>query len=80
MKKISELSKEQQKDIKVKEKVEQELNKKEQELTNNKIKICDLEYQNKLSKEKLDDLKKSIDLKNKENNELKNIVKEYSKE
>ena len=80
MKKISELSKEQQKDIKVKEKVEQELNKKEQELTNNKIKISGLEYQNKLSKEKLDDLKKSIDLKNKENNELKNIVKEYNKE
>ena len=54
--------------------------KKKQELTNNNIKISDLEYQNKLLKEELDYLKKSIDLKNKENNELKNIVKEYNKQ
>ena len=44
---------------------EQEVNEKEQELENDKTKIIDLEYQNKLLKEELDDLK------NKENNELK---------
>ena len=71
MKKFSELSKEQQEYIKVKETIEQELNekkqelnKKEQELANNKTKIIDLEYQNKLLKKELNDLKKSIDLKN----------------
>ena len=74
MKNFSELNKEQEKHIKIEEtmkqelnKKEQELNKKEQELANNKTKIIDLEYQNKLLKEKLDDLKKSIDLKNKRN-------------
>ena len=71
MKKFSELSKEQQEYIKVKETIEQELNekkqelnKKEQELANNKTKIIDLEYRNKLLKKELNDLKKSIDLKN----------------
>ena len=54
-------------------KKEQELNKKEQELTNNKTKIIDLVYQNKLL------LRKSIDLKNKENNELKNVIEENKK-
>ena len=87
MKKFSELSNEKQKYIKVKKTIEQELNeekqelnKKEQELANNKTKIIDFEYQNKLLKEGLDDLKKSIDLKNKENNELKNVIEEYNKE
>ena len=46
--------------------------KKKQELTDNKTKKIDLEYQNKLLKAKLDDLEKSINLKNKEINELKN--------
>ena len=58
-------------------KKEQELNKKEKELANNKTKIIDLEYQNKLLKEKLDNLKESVDLKSNENNELKNIKKSY---
>ena len=71
--KFNELSKENQKYIKEKQilkqeinEKEQEINEKEQELENNKTKIIDLEYQNKLLKEELDDLK------NKENNELKN--------
>ena len=71
--KFNELSKENQKFIKVKQILKQEINEKEQEinekaqeLENNKTKIIDLEYQNKLLKEELDDLK------NKENNELKN--------
>ena len=46
--------------------------KKKQELADNKTKKIDLEYQNKLLKAKLDDLEKSINLKNKEINELKN--------
>ena len=58
-------------------KKKQELIEKELELTNNKIKISDLEYQIKLLNNTLDDLKKSIDLKNKENDELKNIKKSY---
>ena len=76
MKKFSELTKEKQKYIKEKEIIEQELNKKEQELANNKTKIIDLEYQIKLLKKGFDDLKKSIDLKNKENDELRNVSKE----
>ena len=78
--KFNELSKENQKYIKEKQilkqeinekeqeinEKEQEINEKEQELENNKTKIIDLEYQNKLLKEELDDLKI------KENNELKN--------
>ena len=56
-------------------KKKQELIEKELELTNNKIKISDLEYQIKLLNNTLDDLKKSIDLKNKDNDELKNIKK-----
>ena len=47
------------------------MNKKEPESANNKTKMIDLEYQNKLLKAKLDDLK------NKEINELKNIKKSY---
>ena len=75
------MSKKEQKYIKEK-KIEQELNDKKQELiekelelTNSKIKISDLEYQIRLLNNTLDDLKKSIDLKYKENNELKNIKK-----
>ena len=45
--------------------------KKKQELADNETKKIDLEYQNKLLKAKLDDLEKSINLKNKEINELK---------
>ena len=66
MEKINELIKEKQEYIKEKQiikqklnKKEQELNKKGQELTNNKIKINDLKFQNKLLNEGLDDLKKS---------------------
>ena len=76
MKKISELSKEKQKYIKEKEIIEQKLNKKEMELSINKIKINDLEYQNKLLKVGLDDLKKSIDLKNKESDIINKLSKE----
>ena len=46
--------------------------KKKQKLADNKTKKIDLEHQNKLLKAKLDDLEKSINLKNKEINELKN--------
>ena len=46
--------------------------KKKQELADNKTQKIDLEYQNELLKAKLDDLEKSINLKNKEINELKN--------
>ena len=55
-------------------KKEQELNKKEQELTNDQIKINDLKPKNKLLNEGLDDLKKSNDLKNKENNKLRDEI------
>ena len=86
MKKFSELSKEQQKYIKVKETIEQELNekeqelnKKEQELANNKTKIIDLEYQNKLLKKGLDDLKNQKQLLLQELNNLKNEIKELKK-
>ena len=59
LKKISELTEENQKYIKEKQIIEQELNKKEQELANNKIIINDLEYQIKLLKDKEnDELKK----------------------
>ena len=67
MKKINELHKE-------KQIIEQELNKKEQELINNKKKINDLKLQNKLLNEKLDDLKKINDLKNRENNKLRDEI------
>ena len=86
MKKFSELSKEQQKYIKVKETIEQELNEKEQELNkkeielaNNKTKIIDLEYQNKLLKEGPDDLKNQKQLLIQELNNLKNEIKELKK-
>ena len=83
--KFNELSKENQQYIKEKQilkqeinekeqeinEKEQEINEKEQELENNKTKIIDLEYQNKLLKEELDDLEKYIDLKNKENKKAK---------
>ena len=81
MKKINDLNKEKQEYIKEKQIIEQKLNKKEQELnekkqelTNNKIKINDLKLQNKLLNEGLDDSKKSNDLKNKENNELRDKI------
>ena len=45
---------------------------------NDKTKIIDLEYQIKLLKKELDDLKKSIDLKDKEN-VLKKIMKQIIK-
>ena len=80
MEKINELIKK-QKYIKEKQiieqklnKKEQELNKKEQELINNKIKINDLRLQNKLLNEELDHLKKSNDLKNKQNNKLRDEI------
>ena len=86
MKKFRELSKEQQKYIKVKETIEQELNEKEQELNkkekelaNNKTKSIDLEYQNKLLKEGLDDLKNQKQLLIQELNNLKNEIKELKK-
>ena len=46
--------------------------KKKTELVDYKTKKTDLEYQNKLLKAKLDDLEKSINLKNQEINKLKN--------
>ena len=80
MEKINELIKEKQEYIKEKQiikqklnKKEQELNKKQKELTNNKIKINDLEFQNKLLEEGLDDLK------NKENNELRDKIENLKK-
>ena len=79
MKKFSELSKEQQKYIKAKEAIEQELNEKEKELANNKTKIIDLEYQNKLLKEGLNDLKNQKQLLIQELNNLKNEIKELKK-
>ena len=86
MKKFNELNKEKQEYIKEKQIIEQEINeikqeldKKEQELRDNKTEIYDLKYQNKLLKEGLDNLKKSIDLKNKENDELKNEIKKDNK-
>ena len=48
------------------------MKKKKKELADNKTKKIDLEYQKKLLKVKLDDLEKSINLKNKEISELKN--------
>ena len=87
MKKIDELVKEKQKYIKEKQTIEQELNKKEQELNkkeqklvNNKKEINNLEFQNKLLKERLDNLEKSNDLKNKENNKLKNEIEKLKKD
>ena len=81
MKKIDELVKEKQKYIKEKQTIEQELNKKEQELNKkeqklvkNKKEINNLEFQNKLLKERLDNLQKSNDLRNKENNELRDEI------
>ena len=61
MKKFNELNKEIQEHIKEKQIIEQELNKEKQELTNNKIKINDLKYQNELLKKRLDDFLKPID-------------------
>ena len=77
MKKVSELSKEQQK-YKRKEITEQILNRKEMELSINETKVNDLEYQNKLLNEgfKMNDLKKSIDLKNKESDVINKLSKE----
>ena len=60
MKKFNELNKEIQEHIKEKQIIEQELNKEKQELTNNKIKINDLKYQNELLKKRLDDFLKPI--------------------
>ena len=59
--------------------MEQEINKKGEELQNNIIEINDLRFKNKLLKERLDNSKKSNDLKIKENNELRNEI-EKSKE
>ena len=59
--------------------MEQEINKKGEELKNNIIEINDLRFKNKLLKERLDNSKKSNDLKIKENNELRNEI-EKSKE
>ena len=59
MKKFNELYNEKQKYIKEKQIIEQEL-------TNNKIKIIDLQYQNKLLKDRFDNSEKCIDLKNKD--------------
>ena len=55
-------------------KIKQGSDKKEPELTNNKIQINDLKIQNKLLNERLDNLKESNDLKNEENNKLKNEI------
>ena len=60
MKKVSELIKEQQKYINEKEIAEQKLNEKEMELTKSIININDLEYQNKLLKERLNDFTKPV--------------------
>ena len=60
MTKFNELNKEIQEHIKEKQIIEQELNKEKQELTNNKIKINDLKYQNELLKKRLDDFLKPI--------------------
>ena len=76
MKKISELSKEQQKYIKEKEITEQKLNEKEikindleKKLNEKEIKINDLE-------EKLNNLKKYIDFKNRESDTIKKLSEE----
>ena len=86
IKKVSELSKEQQKYIKEKEITEQKLNEqeitaqklneKEMELTINKIKINDLEYQSKSLKERLNDFTKSIDFLKKESDITTKLSKE----
>ena len=60
-------------------KKKKELNKKEQELRNNTIQTNSLKSQNKLLKERLDNLKKSDDLKTKENDELRNEIKKLKK-
>ena len=83
MKKINELSKEQQKYIKEKQIIEQKLNKKEQELANNKkiindlnIKIKSLKDDNKL----MEDFKKdSLPKYNEKLNRAKNLENEYQK-
>ena len=76
MKKVSELSKEQQKYIKEKEITEQKLNEKEikindleKKLNEKEIKINDLE-------EKLNNLKKYIDFKNRESDTIKKLSEE----
>ena len=55
---------------------EQKLNEKGMELTINKIKINDIEYQNELLKRRLDDFLRPIDLKKKESDTIKKLSKE----
>ena len=55
--------------------MEQELNKKEQELTNNKIEINNLKIQKKLLEEGLNEYKKNYTSKINENHELKKKLK-----
>ena len=73
MGKINELIKKKEEYIKEKQIIGQKLNKKEQELTNNKIRINDLKLQNELLEEVLDNLK------NKENNELRDEIEKLKK-
>ena len=83
MKKINELSKEQQKYIEEKQIIEQELNKKEQELANNKKIINDLNIKIKSLKDDdklIEDFKKdSLPKYNEELNRSKNLESEYQK-
>ena len=48
-------------------------------MQNNTIKTNSLTFQNKSLKERLDNLEKSIDLKTKENDELRNEIKKFKK-
>ena len=59
--------------------MEQELNKKEQELTNNKIEINNLKIQKKLLEEGLNEYKKNYTSKINENHELKKKLKNLKK-
>ena len=83
IKKIVELSKEQQKYINEKQIIEQELNKKEQELANNKKIINDLNIKIKSLKDDdklMEDFKKdSLPKYNEKLNRLKNLENEYQK-
>ena len=83
IKKINELSKEQQKYIKEKQIIEQELNKKEQELANNKKIINDLNIKIKPLKDDdklMEDFKKdSLPKYNEKFNKSKNLENEYQK-
>ena len=83
IKKLNELSKEQQKYIKEKQIIEQKLNKKEQELANNKKIINDLNIKIKSLKDDdklMEDFKKdSLPKYNEKLNRLKNLENEYQK-